>query len=228
MDKLTYAYSADYVTEETHFDQRSVSLLSAISTDVTGETIDDKRKFRALIKANQALCNAELSQHSIIEGMKSDWKLYRPLVVVGPSGVGKGTLISKLTARYPESFGFSVSYTTRGPRAGELDGREYFFVNHEEFEKKISNDAFIEYCKVHANFYGTEKAQISQMSERKIIPILDIDIQGAKKMYAAFPETNFIFICPPSIGAQRQRLDLRATDSAEQREIRLKNASGEI
>ena len=157
MELLNYSFNAEHVTEETQFDQRCISLLSALSPDVTGETIKDKNIFRALIKANQALCNAHLSSDSIIEDMKSDWKLYRPLVIVGPSGVGKGTLISKLTAKYPESFGFSVSYTTRGPRAGELDGREYFFVNHEEFEKKIANDAFIEYCKVHANFYGTEK-----------------------------------------------------------------------
>jgi len=160
--------------------------------------------------------------------MKRDWKLYRPLVVVGPSGVGKGTLIGKLIAKYPSKFGFSVSYTTRAPRSGEEHGKDYFYVNHELFEQKIANDDFIEHCKVHSNFYGTEKHQIREMSEKSIIPILDIDIQGAKKMFKAFPDTNFIFICPPSIKQQRARLDLRATDSQEQRDIRIANSFGEI
>jgi guanylate kinase len=95
---------------------------------------------------------------------------------VGPSGAGKGTLIGKLTKKYPDRFGFSVSYTTRAPRKNEQDGVHYFFVDHAKFQSKIENNDFIEYCKVHTNFYGTEKAQIRDFSERKIIPILDIDI----------------------------------------------------
>lgn len=81
---------------------------------------------------------------------------------------------------------------------------------------------------MHTNFYGTEKAQIRQCSEKKIIPLLDIDIQGAKKVYAAFPDTNFIFICPPSIPVLKERLIKRATDSEAQLAVRLKNAEGEI
>lgn len=85
-------------------------------------------------------------------------------------------MISKLTAKYPERFGFSVSYTTRAPRANEVHGTHYFFSTKEEFQKKIENDEFIEYCLVHTNYYGTEKAQIREFSEKKIIPLLDIDI----------------------------------------------------
>ena len=85
-------------------------------------------------------------------------------------------MIHKLTAKYPEKFGFSVSYTSRAPRAGEVHGVNYFFVTLEEFQKKIENDEFIEYCKVHTNMYGTEKAQVSNFSSNNIIPLLDIDI----------------------------------------------------
>lgn len=82
----------------------------------------------------------------------------------------------------------------------------YFFVDHDTFKGKIERDEFIEHCQVHTNFYGTEKAQIREFSEKRIIPLLDIDIQGAKKVFAAFPETNFIFIGPPSVRELKQRL----------------------
>jgi guanylate kinase len=104
-----------------------------------------------------------------------------------------------LVAKYPDRFGFSVSYTTRKPRQGETHGVHYHFIEKEEFEQKIFKNEFIEYCNVHTNMYGTEKAQVTSLRNSSIIPLLDIDIQGAKKMYAAFPESNFIFLCPPSI-----------------------------
>lgn len=110
----------------------------------------------------------------------------------------------------------------------EVDGVHYNFVNHEEFKQKIERDDFIEYCQVHTNFYGTEKAQIRSFSDKKIIALLDIDIQGAKKVYAVFPETNFIFVCPPSVEELRNRLVKRGTDSEAQLVIRVKNAVSEI
>ena len=85
-------------------------------------------------------------------------------------------MIEKLTSKYPGRFGFSVSYTTRPARVGEVNGVHYHFVDHESFKVKIEQDEFIEYCQVHSNFYGTEKAQIKTFSENKIIPLLDIDI----------------------------------------------------
>lgn len=82
------------------------------------------------------------------------------MIVVGPSGVGKGTLIEHLTKKHPDSFGFSVSYTTRAPRQGEVHGENYFFVTKDEFKKMIPQNDFIEWCEVHGNYYGTAKAQI--------------------------------------------------------------------
>ena len=83
---------------------------------------------------------------------------YKPLIIVGPSGVGKSTLIKSLTDKHPEKFGFSVSYTTRASREGEIHGKNYFFISKEEFENMIKNDDFIEWCQVHQNMYGTAKS----------------------------------------------------------------------
>jgi len=85
-------------------------------------------------------------------------KLYKPLVVVGPSGAGKGTLIEGIKAKYTDKFGFSVSYTTRKPRAGEKHGEHYFFISRDEFEAMIQRQEFIEFCEVHSNYYGTAKS----------------------------------------------------------------------
>lgn len=105
-----------------------------------------------------------------------------------------------------------------------MHGVNYYFVSLEEFQRKIENDEFIEYCKVHNNMYGTEKAQIAEFSKNNIIPLLDIDIQGAKKVYAAFPDSNFIFICPPSFKILKERLLFRGTETEESLKIRMKNA----
>ena len=209
--------STSTVTSDTVFTQLTVPLLSGLSSQFLGTQIpEDRASLITLLKLNHILCatSAPINSDGITSEMKEAWAKYRPLVIVGPSGAGKGTLIAKLTQKYPEKFGFSVSYTTRAARVGEVDGVHYFFVNHEKFQEKIDNDDFIEYCKVHTNFYGTEKAQIRTFSDRQIIPILDIDIQGAKKVFAAFPETNFIFICPPSVAELKRRLEGRGTDSA--------------
>ena len=85
---------------------------------------------------------------------------FKPIIIVGPSGVGKSTLIKVLTDKYPNSFGFSISYTTRQPRAGEQHGVNYYYVEKSEFEEMIAKDDFIEWCQVHANMYGTAKSQI--------------------------------------------------------------------
>ena len=90
---------------------------------------------------------------------------YKPLVMVGPSGAGKGTLLGELNEKYPEKFGFSVSYTTRPPRKGEVDGKDYNFVTMEKFDTMIANDEFIEHCNVHGKKYGTSKAYIKKIQD---------------------------------------------------------------
>ena len=129
---------------------------------------------------------------------------YRPLVIAGPSGVGKGTLINQLTQfSYPDKFGFSVSYTTRAPREGEVDGTHYNFVTREVFENMIAEFKFIEHCEVHTNFYGTAKSEIVRIQDQKKIPLLDIDVQGAIKFNKDFSDSNFVAIMPPSIDSLR-------------------------
>jgi len=153
---------------------------------------------------------------------------YKPLVIVGPSAAGKGTLINEITQKYPGKFGFSISFTTRQPRGKEQNGVEYFFISKEEFEKLISEDGFIEYAHVHSNYYGTAKSQLRDIQASKRIPLLDIDIQGAKKVAEANIDATYIFICPPSLALLEERMRKRGQDKEEQIQTRLKNALWEI
>lgn len=147
---------------------------------------------------------------------------------MGPSGTGKGTLINHLTAKFPEKFGFSVSFTTRPPREGEKDGVHYNFVTMEKFKEMIAKDEFIEHCQVHDKMYGTAKSQINNIMAAKKIPLLDIDVQGALKFEKAFPDSNFLAVLPPSVATLQERLTKRNTESAEALAKRLANAPGEI
>ena len=155
-------------------------------------------------------------------------KRYRPLIVVGPSGVGKSTLINALTEKYPGKFGFSVSHTTRDPRPGEEHGVNYFYTNKEDFETMIEKDDFVEWCKVHKNMYGTAKSQIMAIQAAEKIPLLDIDIQGTEKFVHAFPETNTLFIFPPSVDSLKERLEKRGTETPESLKTRVGNAAKEM
>jgi|LauGreDrversion4_2_1035121.scaffolds.fasta_scaffold434398_1 hypothetical protein len=135
------------VTNETVFSHQTVPLLSALSNSVSGDKpVSDLKRLEFLIKVNQALASGVEGPAAFEEALKTQWKEYKPLVIVGPSGAGKGTLIGKLTQKYPDRFGFSVSFTTRAPRAGEVNGVHYFFVDHDQFKAKIEGDEFIEYC----------------------------------------------------------------------------------
>ena len=93
-------------------------------------------------------------------------ELQKPLVFCGPSGVGKSTFINRLFSEYPEKFSFSVSCTTRAPRTGEEDGVHYYFITIEDFEKRIGDDAFLEHAKVHTNYYGTLKSELTRIAEK--------------------------------------------------------------
>ena len=153
---------------------------------------------------------------------------FRPVIVLGPSGVGKTTLSKQLTRLYPDHFGFSVSYTTRAPREGEVDGISYNFVKRTQFEKMAAQEDFIEQCIVHSNLYGTSKSQIMQIQEEERIPLLDIDIKGTQKFLRAFPEAHTIFIFPPSIEELEDRLIARGTETQNSLRIRMSEAKNEV
>lgn len=150
------------------------------------------------------------------------------VVISGPSGVGKSTLLSKLFAKYGDKLDFSVSYTSRKPRSGESDGRDYYFITAEVFKKMIEENAFVEWAEVHGNYYGTSKGEIGRIVNAGKHCILDIDVQGAMQVKEKNVEAFFIFIAPESIEVLRERLCRRGTDSAEVIEKRLKNAEKEL
>jgi guanylate kinase len=148
-------------------------------------------------------------------------------VVSSPSGGGKGTLIQRVLKELP-NLSYSVSYTTRAPRNGEVEGREYFFVTPKEFEEKISAGEFLEWAHVHGKLYGTSRHQVSReiFGGRDII--LEVDVQGAASVRELVSDSVSIFILPPSVETLRQRLLARGTDSPEELDLRLKHAPEEL
>lgn len=148
-------------------------------------------------------------------------------IISSPSGGGKGTLIREVLRTVP-NIGYSISFTTRKMREGEIHGQHYFFVTHAEFEKLIEQGEFIEYANVHGNFYGTSKTQVlKEISNGRDI-ILEIDVQGAESVRQAMREAVGVFILPPSYQVLRERLTLRQTETAEDLALRLINADGEV
>ena len=148
-------------------------------------------------------------------------------VVSGFSGAGKGTLMKELLARYPETYALSISATTRNPREGEVDGREYFFKTREEFEKMIAKDELIEYAKYVENYYGTPRDYVeTKLDEGKDV-ILEIEIQGALKVKEAFPDTLLLFVTPPTAGELKNRLIGRGTETMDVIESRMRRACEE-
>ena len=149
------------------------------------------------------------------------------LVISGPSGTGKGTLIEKLMQEDP-SLVFSVSATTRAPRPGEIDGVHYHFVSNEKYDELVAQGAFVEYATVHGNRYGTLRSEVYARLERGENVVLDIDVQGALNVIATEKEKVSIFLLPPSMKVLRERLTGRGTETPEQVETRLGNAVWEI
>ncbi|ODV87808.1 hypothetical protein CANARDRAFT_173707 [[Candida] arabinofermentans NRRL YB-2248] len=153
----------------------------------------------------------------------------RPIVISGPSGTGKSTLLKKLFAEYPSTFGFSISNTTRAPRAGEKDGVDYNFSTVEEFKKMIDENKFIEWAQFSGNYYGTSFKGVSDVSEKlKRTCILDIDMQGVKLIKKSDMNPRYLFIAPPSIEELRTRLEGRGTETSESLEKRISAASAEL
>ena len=148
-------------------------------------------------------------------------------VVSSPSGGGKGTIIRHVLS-VVENLRYSVSYTTRAPRLGEVNGREYFFVNREMFEEMVAAGEFLEWACVHGNLYGTAKNQIIEETSAGWDLILEVDVQGAASVRQLLMDSVSIFILPPSYDVLRQRLIARGTDSPEELELRLHNAPEEL
>lgn len=149
------------------------------------------------------------------------------LVISAPSGTGKSTLIRRLTAEF-KAFAFSVSCTTRAPRPGEVDGREYHFLTREEFEKRRGRAFFAEWAEVHGNLYGTPRRATEDLLSAGRDVIFDIDVQGARQLKSSMGQGCYVFVFPPSREALERRLTGRGTDSAEVVARRLAAAQGEI
>lgn len=153
----------------------------------------------------------------------------RPIVVSGPSGTGKSTLLKRLMGEYPDKFGFSVSNTTRKPREGEKDGVDYYFSTVDMFKKMIENKEFIEWAQFSGNYYGTSIAAVRKVSdELKRTCILDIDMQGVKSVKKTDLNARYLFLSPPSIEELKKRLEGRGTETADSLQKRIAAASAEM
>ena len=166
--------------------------------------------------------------------MKTFERYGSAVIISGPSGVGKSTLVGNVRKILPD-LSFSVSCTTRAPRAGEVDGREYYFLTPEAFDEKVRRGEFLEYAGVFDRRYGTLKSEVLSRVERGEQVLLDIDVQGAKQIRAASsasPElarsVHFILIAPPSLESLESRLRGRGSESEEQLALRLGAARSEL
>jgi guanylate kinase len=148
------------------------------------------------------------------------------VVISGPSGAGKGTICKALLEK--NDFWLSVSATTRYPRAGEVDGINYYFLDKEEFEKRIGKQGFLEYAEVYGNYYGTPRDNVLSAIESGKDVVLEIDIQGALKVKETYPEGVFIFILPPSMAELKKRIINRGSETEESLMTRFKAAYKEI
>ncbi len=146
------------------------------------------------------------------------------IVVSAPSGAGKTTLCNAIVKDF-DRIAFSVSYTTRRPREGEIEGVDYYFVDEKRFREMIQREEFAEWAMVHGNLYGTAKKTLNDLMERNIDVLLDIDVQGAKQIKALYPEAVLVFIMPPSFEELKERLFRRG---AENLDLRLKRAFEEM
>ena len=161
-------------------------------------------------------------------------KLGSAIIISGPSGVGKSTVCTQVRKDLP-GLEFSISCTTRQPRPGEINGVHYYYISHDEFEKRIANNEFIEYARVFDNIYGTLASEVIERVTAGKDVFLDIDVQGALQIQAAAEKNEllkkvceFILLAPPSFAVLEKRLRDRASDSAEQIEMRLAKAKHEL
>mmetsp|Transcript_57791 Transcript_57791/g.153680 ORF Transcript_57791/g.153680 Transcript_57791/m.153680 type:complete len:213 (-) Transcript_57791:329-967(-) len=152
----------------------------------------------------------------------------RPIVMSGPSGTGKSTLIQRIMKDHPTDFRFSVSHTTRPPRTGEQDGIHYHFTDVPTMQKMIEEGKFVEHANVYGKYYGTSKQAVADVAQDGKICILDIDTQGARSMRAQKLDAKYLFLAPPSLSTLESRLRGRGTDKDEVIQKRLEAAGGEM
>ena len=149
------------------------------------------------------------------------------IVFSGPSGVGKGTILAKYMQGRSDIC-YSVSATTRAPRPGEVDGRQYFFLTRQEFEKMIEEGRMLEYAQYNGNYYGTPSRFVEEKLQAGVDVVLEIEVQGAAKVRAACPEALFVFVLPPSFETLRSRLTGRGTEDEATVQKRLNAALDEL
>ncbi|KAI0065640.1 guanylate kinase [Artomyces pyxidatus] len=152
----------------------------------------------------------------------------RPLVLSGPSGTGKSTLLTRLFAEFPDKFAFSVSHTTRQPRPGEEDGKQYHFVARDAFLALLDNKGFIEHAEFSGNLYGTSVMAVQSIADSGRRCILDIEVQGVRQIKTTSLDPVYLFISPPSMSVLRTRLVGRGTETDAAVEKRMKTALNEI
>ncbi|TYJ18578.1 hypothetical protein E1A91_A09G133500v1 [Gossypium mustelinum] len=195
---------------------------------IRGSTPDDCIWFLEVdtkyVKEQRKILGTEVVAWS--RGVRGDAE--KPVVISGPSGVGKGTLINMLMKEFPSMFGFSVSHTTRAPRGNEKNGVHYHFADRSVMEKDIKDGKFLEFASVHGNLYGTSIEAVEAVADSGKRCILDIDVQGARSVRASSLDAIFIFICPPTMRELEERLRARGTETEEQILKRLRNAEAEI
>ncbi len=182
---------------------------------MTGKTVPGRELLRPDI------C---LGERKVDEIMKKQGIL---TIISGFSGVGKGTIVSRLLEKYPQDYCLSISATTRAPREGEKDGVNYFFVSKTDFEKMIREERLLEYARYVDNYYGTPKDFVLDQLAKGVHVILEIEMQGAKKIKAQYPQTLMIFVAPPKASDLKDRLMGRGTESQEQIKSRLARAAQE-
>ncbi|KAK0424139.1 hypothetical protein QR680_008509 [Steinernema hermaphroditum] len=152
----------------------------------------------------------------------------RPVVLSGPSGGGKSTILNKATGDFPDAFAFSVSHTTRKPRDGEEHGKHYYFTDREEFKRMIANNEFLEHAEFGGNFYGTSLKAVEDIQKTGKICVLDIELQGVRNIKNTSLDARYILIRAPSVAVLEERLRRRNTETEETLQKRLKHAEEDL